>query len=324
MDWSNPSYSRLPEPLFEVPIADFSLPVILIPEENLPECLRNKGIKIYALLGFMAPPGSIKRIPAGYMIERAVQTGLVCPGGTLAEPTSGNIGVAMAYCASCYDIKVVTIVSDSLPGGKLLPLRHHGAIVVKESEAIRMLGLERHPGSVELARQYAQTTGAVFLNQYGNSWNPQSYERLVAPGLWEGTRGNASLLVSAIGSTGTLIGLGRYFKERKPNIEIIATKPYFGQKIDGTRGDDRLWEITHDRRPLVSIEEPIDEITARAYSARLNKHGIPAGPSSGAAFGSAIHILLTKLGGNTLDSMRGKDGSVGVIIPFADTLYPYA
>lgn len=323
MDWNIPCYCRLPDPVLEIPIDDFHVPVIRLPEEVLSRRLRGQNIHIYALLGFVAPPGNIKRIPAGYMLERAVATGLLKPGDTLVEPTSGNMGVSLAYCAKKYDVSVIAIVADTMPAGKLLPLQRHGARIVKESEALAHLGLAKSSGSVELGRRYAEEIGAVFLNQYGNAWNPESYAVLVAPALWKGLDGNIAMFVASVGSTGTLLGIGGFLKTKNPGIEIIATMPYLGQSIDGTRDFERLKEISHDWQTLDPVVEPIDERTARATSNLLNESGIPGGPSSGAALGSAEHALLNKLGNGTLDRMRGPDGTVGVVVPFSDTLYPY-
>jgi S-sulfo-L-cysteine synthase (O-acetyl-L-serine-dependent) len=323
MDWNVPCYCRLPDPILEIAIDDFHVPVIVLPDELLSKRLRGQNIRVYALLGFVAPPGNIKRIPASYMLKRAVETGLIKPGGTLVEPTSGNMGVSLAYCAKAYGIKVVAIVADAMPTGKLLPLRRHGAEIVKESEARAFIEDRRVQSSVELARRYADAIGGVFLNQYGNPWNPEAYETLVAPALWDGIKGRAAMFVSSVGSTGTLLGLGAYFKRRRPDMEIIATMPYIGQSIDGTRDFERLQEITHAWKALSPIVEPIDERTARAISNHLNESGIPGGPSSGAAFGSAEHCLLNRLGDHTLEALRSDDGTIGVIVPFSDTLYPY-
>lgn len=324
LDWNIPCYNRLPDPLFEIAVDDFQVPVIELPEQLLSARLQGQRIRVHVLLGFMAPPGNIKRIPAGYMIEKAIETGRVEPGGELVEPTSGNMGVSLAFCARKYDVGVTAIVSDRLGDGKLRPLVRHGARIVKESEAVKTLNLASSPGSIALAQMYAATTGGVFLNQYGNPWNPESYERLVAPQLWERLGGHVNLLVSAIGSTGTLVGLGGYFRARNPLLQAVATMPYLGQEIEGTRDEERLRQITHDWRPIATAVDPIDELVARRVSALLNESGIPAGPSSGAALRSADHYLLQRMADRTIDELRSADGTIGVVLPFADTLYPYA
>jgi cysteine synthase len=325
MDWRNipPCYQRLPEPLFEIPVDDFSLPVIVLPEELLSDGLRGERIRIYLLLGFMAPPGNIKRIPAGYMVQKALECGRIAPGGTLIEPTSGNFGLSLAYCAHKHNINVIALVSDKLPRGKRLPLERHGAEVITESELAHKLGVSRSYTSIELAEMYAKTSDAVFLNQYNNPWNPESYHG-VAQQVWNGVGGQISLFVPATGSKGNLIGFGSQFRTWNPKIEIVSTRPYFRQNIDGARDKRRQAEVGNDVSLVGEIiDEPIDERTARLVSELLYENGIPAGPSAGAALGSADHMLLSHVENDTLKNLRCADGTIGVFIPFADTCYPY-
>lgn len=323
MDRNVPRTSRLPDPVFAIPVDDFHLPVIQLPENLFSPRLHGQHIRVYAVLGFAAPPGNMKRIPAGYMLARAIETGLLKSGDTLVEPTSGNMGVSLAFCAEKYGVTVAAIVCDALPVGKLLALKTHGARIIRESEALAKLGLTASIGSVELGKRYAEATGAICLNQYGNAWNPESYATLAAPALWKNLDGNISMLASAVGSTGTLLGIGGYLKRKNPKIEILATMPHPGQSIDGTRDRKRLAEVSHDWRSLDPVVAPIDEETARATSYFLNENGIPGGPSSGAVFSAAERFLLDKLERDTLDAMRGNDGTVSVVVPFSDTIYPY-
>lgn len=323
MDWTIPSYSRLPDPLIEFEVDDFSLPVIELPAETfLSPPLHGKKIRIYALLGFMAPPGNIKRIPAGYTIDTLIERGELKPGDGVCDSTSGNWGVSVAYCAKKYDLRAFIIVSDKVPDGKLLPIKRQGGTLLKESEATKVLGLERSPGCLELARLYAQKFDLLYFNQYDNPLNPESYRVLVAPRLWEGIDGNAKLYVSAIGTRGTQAGLGGYFKEQDKDFQIVSTFPYLGQEIEGTRDERRLKEVT--QPDIADYRDPIDHRVARAVSAFLNENGIPAGPSSGAALGSLDHYLLNRLVAGTLDELRSANGSIGTILTFADTLYPYS
>ena len=323
MDWTQPAYNRLPDPLFEFPVDDFSLPVIELPAEIfLSSPLHGKQIRIYALLGFMAPPGNIKRIPAGYTIEKLIERGELKPEDGVIDSSSGNWGVSVAFYGKRYNLRVIIVVSDKVPEGKLLPIRRQGATILKESEAVKALGLENSPGCMELARLYAEKHGLNYLNQYGNPLNPESYEVLVAPHLYEGTNGNISLLVSATGTRGTQLGLGRYFKKQNKTFQIVSTFPYLGQEIEGTRDERRLKEVN--QPDIADYRDPIDHRVARAASAFLNEKGIPAGPSSGAALGSLEHYLLQRVVAGTLDELRSPDGTIGAVLTFADTLYPYS
>lgn len=322
--WDIPCYSRMPEPLFSVEISDYQIPIIRLPETCFEEQLRGLNIAFYAFLGFMACPGSIKRIPAEFMIDKSVETGRLKPGGKLVEPTSGNMGTAMAYYAKKkYGVEFTAVVSSRVPDGKLLPIRRQGASVAKESELVQRFGLTDKPSSITLAQMLAEDTDAVFLNQYGCEWNWMSYldpaEQVI-----ERLRGNISLYVSAVGSTGTLIGFGTCFKKYNPDLRIVATMPYLGQDIEGTRDPLRLMEITHEWRKIITVEDPTDYRVARAVSGTLNEHNIPVGRSAGAALAAAEHDLLTKKAGGTLDELRCSDGTIGVFLPFADTVYPYA
>jgi len=326
MDWKTlpPCYLRLPDPAFEVSVNGVSIPVIVIPEELLSKNLRGKAIKIYAMLGFMTPTGNIKWIPAHYMIKKAIESGLVNRSGILVEPTSGNMGLSMAFCAEDYDdISVCTVISDDLPPGKIKPLERYGAKVIKESKAVKMLNLDSSPGSIVLSAKLAEMLDGVFLNQYANPWNPESYRTLVAEQLWNGVGGDASISLFAVGSTGGMLGLGGYFREQNPGHQVIATMPYPGQEIDGTRDLNRLQSVTQPWKEFPNVIDPLDQLVARARSAQLNEFGIPGGPSAGATLGSLDHYLLTR-SKNELDALRGKDGNVTAIITFADTLYPYA
>lgn len=326
MDWTNVPicFQSIPDPLFAIPVHGDELPVVQFPEEYLHRGLQERNIRIYIPLGFFLKPGNMKAIPAGYMIERALAEGLISSDSTLVEPTSGGMGVALAYFAKGQYIRVIAIVSDSLPRGKLLPLVRHGAQVLKESEVVHMLGLETSPGDVELARIYAEKMDAVFLNQYGNPWNPESYKALIAKPLWEGIGGHASMFISPIGSRGIFKGLGEALREFNKDIELIGVEPYHMQNIDGMRTQFRQRTTTHDLGTLEPFSiEHIDEAAADKYADQLNKLGIPAGRSAGAGFGSLEHVLLDRIADETIDGMRGPDGSIRIILPFHDTRYPY-
>lgn len=325
MDWCKlpPCYLRLPDPAFEVVVNDISIPVMVVPEELLSRPLRGKNITIYVFLGFMTPPGNIKWIPAHYMIRRAIETGLIKRGGILVEPTSGNMGLALAFCARAYGINVHAIVSDALVPGKITPIKRYGAQVIRESEAVSLLKIEKSPGTIRLSALLAERLQGVFMNQYGNPWNPESYATQVAPQLWDGTNGLARVSLFAIGSTGGMLGLGGYFKSQDPVHQVIATMPYPGGEIEGTRDINRLKAVTHRWEKMPDLIDPVDELVARGWSAKLNEFGIPAGPSAGATLGSLTHYLSLK-SPEELDEMRGKDGKVTAIITFADTLYPYS
>ena len=205
------------------------------------------------------------------MILRALEKGVLKEGGALVEPTSGNMGVSMAFCGKPYNVSMTAIVSNDLPHGKRLPIERQGAKALSESEVTELLKLGSSPGGIKLAELYARERGAVFLNQYANPWNPESYERLDRSSRVGEPRGTSVDVRLGNRVQRDRSRFGRYFKMQNPKLELVSTMPYLGQTIDGTRDLERQREALHELGPLSPIEEPIDEITARAYSAKLNE-----------------------------------------------------
>ena len=323
MDRTMPPFNMEPDPAFEIETEDCRIPVWELSQEFVPTPVRHLNILIYVVGGYHTPSGSIKHIPASDMLKRAIGTGLCQKGQTVVEATSGNFGASLAYCAKRYGLTVVAIVSDNLPEGKLLPLRRQGAQIMKEREVAKLLGLDRPVPTTELARLYSEKIGGVHLNQYGNPWNPESYTALIAPELWRQTSGQAVIFVSAVGTTGTMMGLGGYFKKKNPHLKVIATMPYLGQNIDGTRDSRRLKEVCFPWQKLADHKRRLDERVARAVSVELHQAGIHAGPSSGAALATLNHYLLELAEEDGLDSLRQGGGPIVAITTFADTLFPY-
>jgi cysteine synthase len=204
-----------------------------------------------------------------------------------------------------------------MPNGKILPQTRLGAIVKRESEVLRELKLELSPGTMKLAELYAKHVGGVFLNQYFNPWNPESWARL-GPQLYDLFGGELTEVFCDLGSTGYLRGLGQYMKDRDPNIRIIATHPYFKRKIAGLRGPERLAEVA-EWEHVPHYVEAIDERTAQRYSEELFRHaGIPAGESGGAGYGMGDHYYLELAARGELNEPH-----VG-LVRFMDTFIPYS
>ncbi len=323
MDRTMPPFNMEPDPAFEIQVEDFRIPVLELPREFIPPPVRDRKIRIYALAGYHTPTGNIKYIPASYMLRRASETGLCQRGQTVVEATSGNFGDSLAFCARRYGVRVAAIVSDKLPEGKLLALRRQGTQILKEGEVTKLLNLTQPAPTTELARLYAERVGGVHLNQYGNPWNPESYATLIAPEFWRQTGGHASIFVSAVGTTGTIMGLGGYFKKQNPSLKAIATMPYLEQNIDGTRDSRRLKEVSFPWQELADHKRRIDARVAQAVSIELHRAGIHAGPSSGAALATLSHYLLELAETDSLDSLCDREGSIVAITTFADTLFPY-
>jgi cysteine synthase len=252
-----------------------------------------------------------------------IARGAIKPGDRLADSTSGSMGTALGYCAKRRGIDAIMVVADSIPEGKLLPLRRYGITVATESDVVKLLGLSSSPGITVLTEQFCKAFGYVYTNQYGNPLNPESYERLLAPGLWEGVRGQASALIAAVGTGGTIVGLGRYFKRQNPNLKVISTFPYLGQSMGGARDKMRQAESKQPIADIIDVEEPIDYRVVKAVMSDLSEKGIHGGETTGAVIGAIDHYLLQEAAMGRLDAMRTPDGSITVITVFPDTEWPY-
>ncbi len=328
-DWwlDVPSYARLPDPLFYIPFSeewgDYEIPVVVLPEQLIDESLRRLGVVFYAFLGFLAPPGNGKRIPAAYMFTQAKKAGIIIPGQSrVIEPTSGNMGLSMAYCAKRAGVDFTAVVSDRTPEGKVEPIRRQGAAVLRESELRRHLGIEGALSGIDLCRMDAERNGTVFLNQYANPWNWEAYYYQVADPYFSGIAGQSRFSVIASGSAGTLVGLGRRWKERCPGFRMAATIPYNGQDIGGMRSRERRAESTQPWQDVTDIDEPIDYRVAERMSEECDKAGLPIGGSGGASIATANHLLV-EMSPEQREALRTPDGRIGVMLYLADTRYPY-
>ncbi len=326
IDWWRriPFYSCLPKPLFRIRINDScEVPVIELPvKQFLSPALHDKKIKLYAVLGFLTPTGNIKYIPAWYMVEKAIERGLLKPGDQLVESSSGNMAVSLAFCGEERGIRFTAIVSDKLIRRKLLPIHYNGGVVLKEKEAAKILGFKTSPGATTLCEAWAKQFGAVFLNQYKNTDNPESYTTLVVPELWKHLAGKIKVLACAVGSGGAVLGMGQGLKAKDPTIKVVATFPYIGEEIGGSRDLERQ-KNTQDSGSVVDVQDPTSEQTAMAYSKKLEAEDIPGGETAGAAVAATNHFLCNELTEGRLESLRSPDGTIGVVILLADTIAPY-
>ncbi|HXY43254.1 MAG TPA: pyridoxal-phosphate dependent enzyme [Acidimicrobiales bacterium] len=246
----------------------------------------NPGVSIFVKLEGQNPGGSVKDRPALAMIEDAEASGLLRPGATLLEPTSGNtgIGLAMVCRVKGYHLKVVLPSNVSPERRQLLEL--WGA------EIIESPGSEGSNGAVRRARVLAaEHPEWVFLYQYGNPANPRAHYEGTAPEIWRDCPG-ITHFVAGLGTSGTLLGVGRFLKERDPAIQIWAVEPPAGEMVDGLRNLDDGYippifselggEELLDRKTIVG---PRDSIL---WTRRLTDLGIFAGISAGAALAGAV------------------------------------
>jgi cysteine synthase len=246
----------------------------------------NPDVSIYVKLEGQNPGGSVKDRPALAMIEDAERSGLLTPGATLLEPTSGNtgIGLAMVCRVKGYHLIVVLPANVSIERRQLLEL--WGA------EIIESPGAEGSNGAVRMARALAaEHPEWVFLYQYGNPANPRAHYEGTGPEIWRDCPG-ITHFVAGLGTSGTLLGVGRFLKERNPAVQIWAIEPPAGELVDGLRNLDDGYippiflegggEALLDRKTIIGPRDSIE------WTRRLLDLGIFVGISAGAAMAGAV------------------------------------
>jgi len=231
------------------------------------------------------PAGSVKDRPALSMIIRAEQRGEIKPGDTLIEATSGNTGIALAMAAAIRGYKMILVMPENQTVERKQSMRAFGAELV----------LTDKKGSMELARDTAEKLRdegkGIILDQFANPDNPLAHYEGTAPEIWRDTDGKITHFVSSMGTTGTIMGCSRYFKETNPAIQVIGVQPEEGAQIPGIRKwPQEYMPKIFDGQNVDSLEyvgqHDAEEMTRRLAS----EEGIFCGISSGGALVSALRI----------------------------------
>ena len=244
-----------------------------------------RGNVILAKLEGNNPAGSVKDRPALSMILRAEKRGDIKPGDTLIEATSGNTGIALAMAATMRGYRMVLIMPEHLSIERRQTMRAFGADIV----------LVPQKGGMEMARDVADKMVAegkgIMLDQFANPDNPLSHYEGTAPEIWRDTDGKITHFVSSMGTTGTIMGCSRFFKEKNPKIEIVGCQPEEGSQIPGIRKwpEEYLPKI-YDRRGVDRLEY-VSQADAEEMTRRMaREEGLFAGISSGGAMAVALRV----------------------------------
>lgn len=231
------------------------------------------------------PAGSVKDRPALSMIAHAERRGEIHPGDTLIEATSGNTGIALAMVAAIKGYRMILIMPDNLSVERRAAMYAYGAELILVTQEQGMEGAR----DLALAMQ-ARGEGTV-LNQFANPDNPSAHYEGTGPEIWHDTKGSITHFVSAMGTTGTIVGTARYLKQQNPTIQIIGVQPTEGAHIPGIRRwpAEYLPEIFD--ASLVDQELDVDQQTAEETTRRLAaEEGIFCGISSGGAVATALRL----------------------------------
>jgi len=283
-----------------LPVAEpFSLPAAIgnTPLVALHHLNPNPAVRLLAKLEGNNPGGSVKDRTAWWMIRHAEAEGQLTRDKIILEPTSGNTGIALAMLAAARGYRIRLVMPECVSMERRAVLEAYGAELVLSPAA------EGTDGAIRLAHRILDEHPQRYFmpNQYDNPANPAVHFETTGPEIWQQTAGSVDVFVAGMGTSGTLMGVGRYLRERKPAVRIVGIEPRLGHRVQGLKNMAEAIvpgiyrEVELDRKLTVDDEEAFE--TARQLAAR---EGIFAGMSSGAAVAGALRIAAEMAGGTVV------------------------
>lgn len=249
--------------------------------------------RILAKLEYFNPAGSVKDRVAFEIIKDAEEKGILKPGGTIIEPTSGNTGIGLAAIAATRGYKLIIVLPETMSVERRNIIKAYGAQIVLTE------GSKGMPGAIAKAKELQeQTPGSIIAGQFENPANPKAHREHTGPEIWEDTDGKVDIFVAGVGTGGTVTGVGEYLKSRNSDVKIVAVEPSASPVLsEGHSGAHKIQGIGAGFVPEVLNTEiydeiiPVDNDDAFALGKEIaKKEGVLVGISSGAAVWAAIEL----------------------------------
>ncbi len=265
------------------------------PIVELAKFSEQKGLKasLLAKVEYFNPGGSVKDRIALAMIEDAERRGILAPGGTIIEPTSGNTGVGLALISAVKGYHLILTMPETMSVERRNLVKAYGA------EVRLTPGKDGMPGAIRAAEELrAATPGAVILQQFENAANPAVHYATTGPEIWEQTDGKVDIFVAGVGTGGTVSGVGKYLKEQNPGVQVIAVEPKSSPVLNGGQsGPHKIQGIgagfvpkTFDRGAVDEVFDVDNDDAIRTGREIAQQEGLLVGISSGAALYAAAQI----------------------------------
>lgn len=263
-------------------IIDFVGNTPLVEVQNI---FKKEGVTLLLKLEGNNPGGSVKDRAAYNMINEAIKKGNIKKGDTLVEATSGNTGIALALMAKVLGVNMVLILPENSTEERIKTMRAYGAKVILTPQE---LGIE---GSRDHALKLKYKKGYYRLNQFDNTDNAKAHYKTTGPEIWRDTEGEVTHFVSAMGTTGTIMGVSDYLKEQNKEVVIVGVQPTSGSNIPGIR----KWEGDYipaifNRKKIDEVMEVSTEEAIQMTRSLAEEEGIFAGMSSGGSVASAVKV----------------------------------
>ncbi len=247
--------------------------------------------RVLAKLEYFNPAGSVKDRIAKEMILDAEEKGILKPGATIIEPTSGNTGIGLAAVGTARGYKVILVMPETMSVERRMMMKAYGAEIVLSE------GSKGMKGAIAKAEELHQSIpGSIIPGQFDNSANPRAHYKTTGPEIWEDTDGEVDIFIAGVGTGGTISGVGKYLKEKKPSVEVIAVEPKGSPVLsEGHPGPHKIQGIgagfvpkTLDTSIYNKVVTAVEEDAYKTAREMGKREGILVGISSGAALSVAI------------------------------------